>query len=187
MTGDPASSDPTDVEGLLEEIRIELHRRTGLFGANDGSKWSNDRVEKAQSSAPPRIEWVEDGGDIEDDTTNFTGGEDGDIGIDAVDFTVTIWAANKQDCRKLRNHLYRAIRAVVDGPNVVFGTRYDWVPDAAQHLGRKMTIPVTLRLPIKMEVEATADDAGDYQLVEMQSYETTVQESVVVANTAPTP
>jgi hypothetical protein len=184
---DPNSSDPTDVEGLLEEIRIELNRRTGLFGSADDGKWSNDRAQKSQHSSPPRIEWVEDGGSIEDDTSNYTGGEDGDIGIDAVEFEVTIWAANKRECRKLRNQLYRAARATVDGPNLVFGSRYNWVPDANTHNGRKMTISITLRLPIKMEIEAGDDETGDYALVEMQSYETTVQESVVVANQAPTP
>jgi hypothetical protein len=181
--GDPNSSDPTDVEGLLEEIRIELNRRTGLFAASDAGKWSNGHAQKAQNSSPPRIEWIETGADIEDDTTNYTGGTDGDIGIDAVNFDVTIWAKTRRDCRHLRNELMRAARAVTDGPACEFGS-YTWVPDANTHNGYKLTIDLTLRLPIKMEIEGPN---GDYELVEMQSYQSTVQDYVGFEKTAPTP
>ncbi len=180
------TSDPTDVEGLLEEIREELHRRTGLFPGSAGEAcWSNDRAQKAQHAAPPRIEWVELGGDVDLESTNFTGGHDGDIGIDAIRFQATIWAANKRGCRKLRNELMRSTQNVVEGPNCLFG-RYEWLADANAALGRKMVFALTLRLPIPFDV-ARGDTTGDFELAELQSYATTVQTTVAVNNQAPTP
>jgi hypothetical protein len=182
--------DPTDVEGYLEDIRGELHKRTGLFESTTDGKWStNDQTQKAQHASPPRIEWVEQGGDIEQDTgVTQTGGTGGDIGTDEVSFDVTIWTANKRDCRRLRNELLRAIRAVMDGPGYETST-YTWVPDANTKLGRKMTLPIVLRFPIPRELESGADGSspGDYALVELQTFTATVEETVPVINTAPTP
>lgn len=131
--------DPSDLDSVLQEIREEL----GL----QEERQAIGKVEKFHQSAPPRIEWVEEGGEINQDAPRFTGGIDGQIAIDACAFDVTLWHRTKAECRTLLHDLVRACREVCEGPNVSFGP-YEWIGDANANHGRKLVLQVTFHLPI---------------------------------------
>lgn len=131
--------DPADLDALLNQIRAALGMQE--------ERQAIGRVEKSHISRLPRIEWVEGGGAIDPNATRYTGGSDGQIGIDACSFVVTLWHRDKIHCRRLLHDFVRACREVCDGPNVDFGS-YDWIQDANVNHGRKLALQVTIHLPI---------------------------------------
>ncbi len=155
------SSDPTDIYGLIEEIRVALNELT-----NDLFPLANWVVglEADPLTEPPGVEWREQGGEIETGTTELTGGESGDIAMDASSFHVTIWRDTPQECKETLYDLVRAVRAITYGPNNEFG-EYTW---SSETVGRKLDVALTLRLPIKVDKDVATE------IVEFHQHTTTL-------------
>lgn len=138
---------------LVEEIRVELNRLTG-GNVWTAARWAVGQLIKQQHATFPRIEWEEIGGDIED--AQLIGGADGNVGVDASKWQVTVWNKDRELCRNTMHALRVAARNVCFGPNVIFGS-YAWIDDANVKQGRKLTFQITLRIPVPSEVAQTAD------------------------------
>lgn len=148
-------------ETLIEEIRVELDTLTAQAAQLADlpterwpkEQWAVGQLEKQKNAAPPRIEWEEQDGSIED--SRSVGDNDGSIYTDAARYLVTVWHASVGESRRTLHNLMLAIRNVALGPNVVFGD-YAWVDDANTKKGRKVAIRVTLRIPVPAEVMPSA-------------------------------
>lgn len=146
-------------ETLIEEIRVALdalvanteHPTTTNFPAE---RWSVGKLKKDHLTTPPRIDWVEKGGQFEQPKTS--GANAGSILLDAANYEVTIWHTSAENCRATMHNLYLASRDVAGSVNVTFG-RYEFVEDANIKLGRKLKLAVTLRLTVSSEVVPTVE------------------------------
>jgi hypothetical protein len=158
--------DPTDLDALVEAIREELNARTG--GVFKEGRVCLGLLSKNKSSTFPRVEFVEIGGKLEDDTTQNTGGTQGDIAVDAKEFEVVIWGKDTRDCLAIFFELKRAMRTVFDGQECEV-TDYSWDEPGNNDRGRKLICPSVI-----VRTHVPAATKYDWTLTQVEHFETTV-------------
>ncbi len=140
---------------LLESVIAEVHTELAVIHGSE-VPYTIGKLKRDEHTAPPRIAWVETGGQIE---TSRMGGT---IGTDVARFSVAVWNTDVEQARNLFHNLIRAIRNAAYGPNMTHPIPYEWVEEAHMHTGRVLTAVVGIEVPVSEQTmpKATVQSHG---------------------------
>jgi hypothetical protein len=150
-------------EELIEAVREKMDELTGGQWPQD--RFARGKLEKDQHDRPPRISWVEVGGEIRTDGPQLLAGvasgdpRDASIATDFARYQVAIWHDSVENCRRTLHLVYLAVRKAALGPNIRFGG-YEWMQDGHTKAGRKLVFEMQVHLPVPAEVLPTAPVAA---------------------------